>query len=50
MLKTAGYQINADDKKKARSTFGELESYCKENKIDFEDYLHSTFWFRGNKG
>ena len=46
--KTAGYQINADDKKKARSTFGELESYCKENKIDFEDYLHSTF--RGNKG
>lgn len=47
--KTAGYQINADDKKKARSTFGELESYCKENKIDFEDYLHSTFGLEATK-
>lgn len=44
-----GYKVNDNDTKKARSMYGELKSYCKENEIDFEDYLHSTFGLEATK-
>lgn len=47
--KTDNYKITDVDTKKARSMYGELESYCKDNKIDFDDYLHSTFGLEATK-
>lgn len=41
--KANGYKISKEDNKKAQSVYGELENYCQENNIVFDDYLHSTF-------